>query len=66
MQLAEVPLPEPGPTQVRIRNHAASVNFFDLLQIQGKYQVRPAFPFTPGAEVAGVVDATGSEVTTLT
>jgi NADPH:quinone reductase len=65
MQLAEVPLPEPGPTQVRIRNHAASVNFFDLLQIQGKYQVRPAFPFTPGAEVAGVVDATGSEVTTL-
>lgn len=65
MQLNEVPLPEPGPTQVRIRNHAASMNFFDLLQIQGKYQVRPAFPFTPGAEVAGVVDAVGNEVTTL-
>lgn len=65
MQFTDVALPEPGPTQVRIRNHAASVNFFDLLQIQGKYQVRPAFPFTPGAEVAGVVDAVGSEVTTL-
>jgi NADPH2:quinone reductase len=65
MRLAEVALPEPGPAQVRIRNHAISVNFFDLLQIQGKYQVRPSFPFTPGAEVSGVVDAVGSEVTSL-
>ncbi len=66
MRFVDVPLPEPGPTQVRIRNHAISLNFFDLLQIQGKYQVRPVFPFTPGAEVAGVVDAVGSEVSTLT
>jgi NADPH:quinone reductase len=62
MQLHDVPEPEPGPKQVRIRNRAASLNFFDLLQIQGKYQSKPAFPFTPGAEVAGVVDAVGSEV----
>jgi NADPH2:quinone reductase len=62
MQLNDVPAPEPGPQQVRIRNRAASLNFFDLLQIQGKYQTKAPFPFTPGAEVAGVVDAVGSEV----
>jgi NADPH2:quinone reductase len=47
---------------VRIRNHAAALNFFDILQVQGKYQVKPPFPFTPGAEVAGIVDAVGSGV----
>ena len=62
MTFAEVALPEPGPRQVRIRNHAAALNFFDVLQIRGKYQFKPPFPFTPGAEVAGVVDAVGSGV----
>ncbi|MDQ2900815.1 MAG: NADPH:quinone oxidoreductase family protein [Acidobacteriota bacterium] len=62
MSLAEIPVPEPGPNQIRIRNHAAALNFFDILQIQGKYQVKPPFPFTPGAEVAGVVDAVGADV----
>lgn len=56
-------LPVPGPNQVRIRNRAAGLNFFDILQIQGKYQVKPPFPFTPGAEVAGIVDAMGETVT---
>jgi NADPH2:quinone reductase len=63
MLLEDVPAPEPGPKAVRIRNHAAGLNFFDILQVQGKYQVKPPFPFTPGAEVAGVVDAVGPEVT---
>lgn len=62
MRLVAAPLPEPGPSQVRIRNRAAALNFFDLLQIQGKYQSRASFPFTPGAEVAGVVDAVGAGV----
>ena len=62
MTLDEVAVPEPGPNEVRIRNRAAALNFFDILQIQGKYQVRPPFPFTPGAEVAGIVDAAGSDV----
>ena len=48
MTLDEIPIPQPGPGEVRIRNHAAALNFFDILQIQGKYQVRPPFPFTPG------------------
>src|SRR5580700_4729590 len=62
MTLDDIPIPEPGPNQVRIRNHAAALNFFDILQIQGKYQIRPPFPFTPGAEVSGVVDAVGADV----
>ncbi len=62
MVLEDVEVPEPGPKQIRVRNHAAALNFFDILQVQGKYQVKPPFPFTPGAETAGVVDAVGSEV----
>src|SRR5581483_4920586 len=63
MELAETPVPEPGPNEVRIRNRAAALNFYDILMIQGKYQVRPPLPFTPGTEVAGTVDAVGAEVT---
>lgn len=58
----EVAVPEPVAGQVRIRAHAAALNFFDILQVQGKYQVKPPFPFTPGAEVSGVIDAVGPEV----
>src|SRR5437588_12587512 len=48
----------PSPAElVRIRVRAAAVNFFDLLQIGGTYQVRPELPFVPGAEVAGDVEA---------
>ncbi|MBZ5607786.1 MAG: NADPH:quinone oxidoreductase family protein [Acidobacteriia bacterium] len=63
MTFEDIPLPEPGPDQVRIRNHAAALNFFDILQVQGKYQIKPPFPFTPGAEVAGLVEAVGPGVT---
>src|SRR6516225_3553011 len=62
MRLEEVAPPEPGPDQVRIRLRAAALNFFDVLQIQGKYQEKPPFPFTPGAEAAGTVDAAGADV----
>jgi NADPH:quinone reductase len=57
MTWSDVDVPVPGPGQVRVRNRAAALNFFDILQIQGKYQVKPPFPFTPGAEIAGVIDA---------
>jgi NADPH2:quinone reductase len=65
MALEEVAESEPDAGQVRIRNRAAALNFFDILQVQGKYQVKPPFPFTPGAEVAGIVDAVGPGVTTV-
>ncbi len=59
----EVPTPEPGPGQVRIAIRAASLNFPDILIVQGKYQFKPPLPFVPGSEYAGVVDAVGSGVT---
>ena len=62
MVLAEVDAPVPPAGKVRIRNHACGFNFFDLLQCQGKYQSKPAFPFTIGAEVSGIVDAVGDGV----
>src|SRR5712672_2964066 len=66
MAFEEIATPEPGAGQVRVRNRAAALNFFDILQIQGKYQVKPPFPFTPGAEIAGEVDAVGDGVTGFT
>ena len=65
MHSNDIAVPEPGAGQVRIRAHAAALNFFDILQVQGKYQVKPPFPFTPGAEVAGVIDAAGAGVDTF-
>jgi NADPH2:quinone reductase len=52
-----------GPGQVVIDVKAAGVNFPDVLIIQGKYQVRPELPFTPGNELSGVVSAVGDGVT---
>src|SRR6476646_6532140 len=58
----EVPSPQPGPGEVVIDVKAAGVNFPDVLIIQGKYQVKPALPFTPGSELAGVVLSVGDGV----
>lgn len=63
LKLADVPVPEPGPTQVRIRTDAVGVNFPDILLIAGQYQADPPLPFAPGFEVAGTVSAVGEEVT---
>ena len=61
--LDEVADPTPGPGQVLIDVHAASLNFPDLLVIRGEYQFKPEPPFVPGAEAAGVVAALGEGVT---
>ncbi|TAN10603.1 MAG: NADPH:quinone oxidoreductase family protein [Burkholderiaceae bacterium] len=58
----ELPTPEPGPKDVRIRVQAASLNFPDVLIVQGKYQTKPELPFVPGAEFAGLVEAVGTDV----
>ena len=51
--------PALGPGEVRIAVAAVGVNFPDLLLIEGKYQVRPPFPFSPGLECAGTVTELG-------
>jgi NADPH:quinone reductase len=58
----EVPEPRPRAHEVVLEVEAAGCNFFDILLVQGKYQMKPPFPFTPGAEVAGVVRELGSVV----
>ena len=62
LQLTDMPTPEPGKKQVRIRVHAAGVNFPDTLIIRDLYQMKPPRPFAPGGEVAGVVEALGEDV----
>jgi NADPH:quinone reductase len=59
----DVPDPEPGPGQVLVETRAAGCNFPDILMVQGKYQVKPPHPFSPGHEIAGVVRAVGPGVT---
>jgi NADPH2:quinone reductase len=63
--LEDVPEPEPGPRDVRIAVAACAVNFPDLLIVQDRYQIRPPRPFIPGAEVAGVVERVGADVSTF-
>lgn len=58
----ELPTAAPAPGQIRVAIKAASLNFPDLLIIQGKYQIKPPLPFVPGTEFAGVVDAVGDGV----
>src|SRR5688572_22505807 len=65
LQWRELPTPEPQAGEVRIAIEAASLNFPDLLIVQGKYQFKPPLPFVPGAEFAGVVEAVGEGVTHL-
>lgn len=61
--LTRVPMPEPGPGEVRVAIRTAAVNFPDTLIIRDLYQFRPDRPFAPGAEIAGIVDAVGPGVT---
>jgi NADPH2:quinone reductase len=65
LRWAELPTPAPRPGEVRIAIHAASLNFPDLLITQGKYQFKPPYPFVPGAEYAGTIDALGEGVSGL-
>ena len=59
LALDEIARPVPGPGELLVRVEAAAVNFSDLLMIGDRYQVRPERPFTPGQEVAGVVEESG-------
>ncbi|MPY95613.1 MAG: zinc-binding dehydrogenase [Acidimicrobiia bacterium] len=62
MRLEEGPPPEVRPGGVVLDVEAVGLNFPDLLQVRGGYQVKPELPFTPGGEIAGVVSAVGEGV----
>ena len=59
----EVPSLVPGPKEIIISVKACAINFPDTLIIQGKYQMRPELPFSPGSDIAGIVKEVGEEVT---
>lgn len=58
----DIPTPEPGPGEVRVRIEAAAVNFPDLLMTRGEYQFKPPCPFVSGMEFSGIVEAVGDGV----
>jgi NADPH:quinone reductase len=59
LQLREVPLPEPGRGDVRVRMRASPINPSDLLVVRGHYGRLPTLPASPGFEGVGIIDAVG-------
>ncbi len=62
LEIQQFPIEEPGPKQLRVRIRAAGVGATDLAMLAGKYLFAPKMPFVPGYEIAGAVDAIGSNV----
>ncbi|MBX7100535.1 MAG: NADPH:quinone oxidoreductase family protein [Myxococcaceae bacterium] len=65
LRVDELPVPVPGPGEVRVTVKAAGVNFPEVLLSYGRYQFKPPPPFIPGGEASGVVSAVGDGVTSL-
>lgn len=62
----EIEQPQPADGQILVKVNVAGLNFPDILIITGKYQFKPALPFSPGFEVAGTVEKIGPGVTKVT
>jgi len=65
LQTIDLPVPEPGPGQVRIKVEAAGINFADVLTRRGTYYPLPKLPIVLGTDAAGTIDALGEGVTHL-
>jgi NADPH2:quinone reductase len=65
LELSDLPDPVPAAGEVVVRVKAASLNFFDTLIIAGKYQYKPAPPFSPASEFSGTVESLGAGVTSF-
>ena len=65
LTVREVPLPEPGPREVRVRTLASPIHNHDLWTVRGTYGFKPDLPARAGTEAVGVVDALGEDVTGL-
>ncbi len=63
LKLEEVPTPKPAAGQVLVRVHAAGVNPYDTYMRSGTYAVKPALPYTPGSDAAGVIESVGAGIT---
>ncbi len=63
LTLNDVAPPEVAPGTIRIKVACAGVNFPDTLMVEGRYQVKPPLPFTPGSEAAGTIEGIGEGVT---
>ena len=63
MKLEEIPDPTPGPGQVVVRVKAVGVNPVEVYIRSGTYGRKPSLPYTPGADVAGIIEAVGAQVT---
>lgn len=63
LTVGEMPVPQPAADEVLIRVKATAVNYADAIMVAGKYQTKPALPFSPGLETAGVIEACGADVT---
>lgn len=61
LPLLELPEPQMPDNGISIRVQAAGISFATSLVVQGKYQRKPPLPFTPGTEVAGIVEAVGPD-----
>lgn len=62
-KVEEVEDPKAGPGQIIVDVKAAGIAFPDVLIVQGLYQFKPPFPFTPGGEIAGIISSIGEGVT---
>jgi len=65
LALKEIPIPEPGENEVRVRLLASPINPADILFIAGRYRIQPSFPQVAGLEGAGIVDKCGNGVKLL-
>jgi NADPH:quinone reductase-like Zn-dependent oxidoreductase len=63
LKISEIAAPEPAPGELLVRVRACGINYPDVLIIEDKYQFKPARPFAPGSEIAGIVEAVGKDVT---
>jgi alcohol dehydrogenase len=63
LKQVEAPMPSPAAGQILVRTQAVSLNYRDLMITGGNYAWTPPLPFTPGSDLAGVVEAVGPDVT---
>ena len=61
LKIEDIAAPRAGPGEALVHVKAVALNFFDTLLLAGKYQHKPAFPFSPGAEFAGVIESVGTD-----